>query len=158
MNSILYLDNAATTPVDPRGSDDFGYMFIQIPVVNGRDMNDLRVFSRDGEEWIRFGSSRYRPAESLPPLSEGETQIRIGEDAAAQWRSVPADMRLETTGNDAWRAYTPDGHAIDAAAASGVAWLARACWLIWRTRATSRSRVSPGSAAASSGLACAASS
>ncbi|MGP6169845.1 serine hydrolase domain-containing protein [Microbacterium sp. A204] len=108
-----------STPVDPRGSDEVAAMFVQLPAVNGRDMNDLRIFSRDGEEWVQHGSGTYRPVEFLPQLEEGEVRIEIGDDSAAEWLSVPADTRLESVGG-IWRAYTQDGHAIDVAAGSSI--------------------------------------
>ena len=109
-----------TTPIDPRDSDDVGAMFVQLPAVNGRDMNDLRILPRDGEEWVQFGSAMYRPVESLPALEDGEVRITIGEDATVEWRSVAVDTRLESTGGAIWRAYTPDGHPIEVEAGSGV--------------------------------------
>ncbi|WP_308465055.1 serine hydrolase domain-containing protein [Rathayibacter soli] len=109
-----------STPIDPRDSDDVGVMFVQLPAVNGRDMNDLRIVPRDSEEWVQFGSAMYRPAESILPLEHGEVRITIGDDATAEWRSVPVDTRLESTGDGVWHAYTPDGDPIEVAAGSGV--------------------------------------
>ena len=117
----LWITHAeGSTPIDPRDSDDVGVMFVQLPAVNGRDMNDLRIIPRDGEEWVQFGSAMYRPAESILPLEDGEVRITIGDDATVEWRSVPVDTRLESTGDGTWRAYTPDGDPIDVAAGSGV--------------------------------------
>ncbi|MCR2763787.1 beta-lactamase family protein [Microbacterium sp. zg.B48] len=109
-----------STPVDPRDSDDLASMFVQLPGVNGRDMNDLRMLLREGEEWVQFGSATYRPVESIPPLEEGVVRISIGVDSAAQWRSVPAETRLSSTGDGSWRAYTADGDPIDVATGWGV--------------------------------------
>ena len=109
-----------STPVDPRDSEDVGVMFVQLPAVNGRDMNDLRISSRGGEEWVQFGSGTYRPVETILPLAEGEVRIKIGDDSAAEWRSVPGDTRLHSTDTSIWRAYTPEGLAIDVAAGAGV--------------------------------------
>ncbi|QEV99717.1 beta-lactamase family protein [Microbacterium caowuchunii] len=108
------------TPVDPREGDDMAAMFVQLPAVNGRDMNDLRILARDGEEWVRFGSGTYRPVESIPPLADGEVEVTIGADSAAEWRTVTADTRLDATEGTRWRAYTADGIAIDVAAGAGV--------------------------------------
>jgi hypothetical protein len=102
-----------STPLDQRSSDDAATMFVQVPALGGRDMNDLNVFAQGGEEWLRFGAGIYRPVETIPPLGEGDVQIQIGADAAAQWRSVAVDMRLAATGGAIWRAYTPEGQPLE---------------------------------------------
>jgi hypothetical protein len=109
-----------STPLDPRESDDSARMFVQVPALGGRDMNDLQVFAQGGEEWLRLGAAIYRPVDTIPPLGDGEVRVEIGADAAAQWRSLADDTRLTATGSATWRAYTPAGLPIDVAADSDV--------------------------------------
>ncbi|HET8926977.1 MAG TPA: hypothetical protein VFN24_04015, partial [Microbacterium sp.] len=109
-----------STPLDPRSSDNAATMFVQVPALGGRDMNDLNVFDQEGEEWLRFGAGIYRPVDTIPVMGEGEVRVEIGPDVAAQWRSLAVDTRLAATGGAIWRAYTPAGLPIDVAAASDV--------------------------------------
>ena len=57
--------------VDASTSDTVATMMLIIPQLNGRDLDDLDIEQRDGEEWVRFGSYMHRAA-------------RVGA-RAAQW-------------------------------------------------------------------------
>lgn len=48
--------------VDPSSSDTRALMCLQIPVVNGRDLGDLVIEIHDGQEWVRWNSTLFRPA------------------------------------------------------------------------------------------------
>lgn len=106
---ILWIDGGIwSQPVDARTSDDRAAMFLQIPQLYGRDLNDLRVIEESGEEWVTFGSSTFRPASGVPALALGPNAVTVGPDGYADWRTVPAAMSITVSGATAWKAYGAD--------------------------------------------------
>ncbi len=63
-------------------------MMLLIPQLEGRDLNDAVIESREGHEWIRFGSYLYRPLSTVDALCDGT--VTIGFDGFSEWRSVDA--------------------------------------------------------------------
>ena len=102
-------------------------MCLKIPGNNSRDLNDLIVESRAGEEWMRLGSSLFRPAQSVPLLAVGSTTVAIGSESFAEWRALqagPAALPLAISGATAWHLYDLDLNLLASGAASGQATLA----------------------------------
>lgn len=91
--------------VDPSGSDTLARMFLKIPVNFGRDMNDVIIETRDGEDWARYGSSLFRPQAGVPTLSTGDSAITIGAEGLAEWRKLPAPGSVAILGSRAWKLY-----------------------------------------------------
>jgi len=95
--------------VDASTSDTIATMMLVIPQLNGRDLDDLDIEQRDGEEWVRFGSYLHRPLASVPLLPGGATEVvTIGPEGFAEWRAVagdvaPVEVDITTTG--AWQLY-----------------------------------------------------
>ena len=60
----------------------------------------------DGEEWLRLGSFLFRPAESVPSLTTGQTEeVAIGAEGLAEWRRIsPAGQSatVELTAGGTW--------------------------------------------------------
>jgi CubicO group peptidase (beta-lactamase class C family) len=79
--------------------------FILIPQLNGRDLYDVNVFMRDGEEWLRETSTMYRPLDSMPALSLGEGIVQTGPEGYAEWRRLPPDVRYSVSGAKAVKFY-----------------------------------------------------
>ena len=85
--------------LDPSQSDSRALM-----VTTFRDQDDLVVETRTGEEWLRLGSFLFRPAESVPSLTTGQTEeVTIGAEGLAEWRRISptgqsATITLTTTG------------------------------------------------------------
>jgi hypothetical protein len=102
-------DTLSPSPVDPRSSDEVASMFLTVPIISGRDLNDLVVEVRGDEEWMRFGSSLFRPRSSLPNLTDGPNEVGFGVDGFAEWRAVPADTTLRVADAGGWRLYDADG-------------------------------------------------
>ncbi len=98
-----------TQITDASVSDSATRMCLKIPGNNSRDLNDLIVESRAGEEWMRLGSSVFRPAQSVLLLPSGRTSsVAIGSEAYAEWRAVqagPAPLPLAISGATDWRLY-----------------------------------------------------
>jgi CubicO group peptidase (beta-lactamase class C family) len=95
--------------LDPSASDSTARMMVVIPGNNGRDLNDLDVVLRGGEEWVRWGSFLHRPLETVPVLPRGAvTPVAIGPEEYAEWRSVQGGASAATvavSGATAWRFY-----------------------------------------------------
>ncbi len=91
--------------VDASISDIAAFMCLKIPGNYGRDLNDLRIEPRSGEEWIRIGSFVFRPAQSVPTLIAGNNVVSVGEEGYAEWRAVSEQRVLSTTGVSAWKLF-----------------------------------------------------
>ena len=112
--------------VDASVSDSVARMCLKIPMIQGRDLDDVVIESRGAEEWVRVGSSLFRPMQSVPALSLGSHSVRIGADGLAEWRTVPASaatLQLTLSGGAAWRFYDSNFQLLGSGAASGPATL-----------------------------------
>lgn len=117
---ILWVaDPFAPSPVNPGASDDLASMFLTVPIIQGRDLNDLEVLHRPDGEWMRFGGALYRPLSSVPALAAGSSDVTISPDGYAEWRTAPAAGTVTIRGNGSWKAYSADGSLIGSQAADG---------------------------------------
>lgn len=91
--------------VDASISDIAAFMFLRIPGELGRDLNDVRIELKSGEEWVRLGSSVFRPVQSIPPFIAGTNAVSVGDEGYAEWRTVPVQRVLSTTGVTAWKLF-----------------------------------------------------
>lgn len=91
--------------LDPHTSDTRALMCGKI---GARDINDLIIDERDMEEWLILGSYRYRPLETVPLLTTGQSTIAIGSEGLGEWRSLPILSRLAVTGATSWYLYGND--------------------------------------------------
>jgi CubicO group peptidase (beta-lactamase class C family) len=116
-------DTPAPFVVDPSGSEATARMMLVIPGMNGRDMNDLDVVVRGGEEWLRWGDAMHRPLATVPVLPAGaSTRVPIGPEGYAEWRTLRAGtvpVRFSVSGAVAWRLYDPDFNLLASGTASG---------------------------------------
>ncbi len=97
----------ATIPATGNG-DYESRSFILIPQINGRDLYDVKVIQRDGEEWLRETSTLYRPLDSVPALSLGESRVTTGTEGYAEWRRLPAEAQFTVTGAKTFKFYDAD--------------------------------------------------
>jgi hypothetical protein len=91
--------------VDPSESDDVALMFLQIPGFGSRDLNDAVIEQRDNEEWLRFGSTLYRPLDAVPELVSGDNTVATGAEGYAEWRTLPQAAHLTVSAGTEWRLY-----------------------------------------------------
>jgi CubicO group peptidase (beta-lactamase class C family) len=91
--------------VDPSGSDALGAMFLQIPGEGSRDLEDAVVETHGSEEWIGWGSTLYRPQDSVPALAAGANAVTFGAEGYAEWRSLPTAAAVQISAGAAWRLY-----------------------------------------------------
>ena len=102
---VVVRDGGFNQIVDASISDIAAFMCLKIPFNNGRDLNDVRIELKSGEEWMRMGSFVFRPAQSVPAVIAGTNVVSVGEDGYAEWRAVPAQRVLSTTGVTAWKLF-----------------------------------------------------
>ena len=99
--------------VDPRESNDRARMCLKIPFDNGWGLNDLVIEDRDGEEWVIWGSLRYRPLATVSPLGWGRGTVTIGHEGLGEWRRLPAASALTLAGAGAWYLYNAEFALLD---------------------------------------------
>lgn len=110
--ATVYAGDYGMQVVDPNESDSVGLMFLQIPGFGSRDLNDAVVEQRDGEDWITYSSTVYRPLDGVPELAEGAVTVDIGAEGYTEWRLLPASEVTISAGT-AWRLYDGDLNVID---------------------------------------------
>lgn len=96
---------------DASTSDSLALMCLKLPVALGRDLDDVVILPRAGEEWVRVGSSVFRPEASVVPLAVGASSLRVGAEGYAEWRTIGASATAQTvtlTGASAWNLYDDD--------------------------------------------------
>jgi CubicO group peptidase (beta-lactamase class C family) len=93
---------------DASFSDSVAQMCLKIPMVQGRDLDDVLIEGRNGEDWVRVGSSLFRPAESVLAFSIGSHSVRMGAGGLAEWRRLPANGVVTVNGATGWKLYDQD--------------------------------------------------
>jgi hypothetical protein len=91
--------------VDPRESDHIARMCLKIPIDNGWGLSDLMIVDRDGEEWVLWDSTLYRPLETVAVLGLGQDMVTIGHEGLGEWRRLPANSALTLGGASTWYLY-----------------------------------------------------
>jgi CubicO group peptidase (beta-lactamase class C family) len=106
--TITTLDYSTQT-VDASRSDMLGAMFLQIPAVGSRDMEDAMIEQHGSDQWVRWGSELFRPKETVPALSDGTNTVSFGAEGYAEWRTVTKSTGLRVESGSAWFLYDTDG-------------------------------------------------
>ncbi len=94
--------------VDPRESDHVARMCLKIPIDNGWGLSDLVIEEREGEEWILWCGTRYRPLETVPSLESGQGMVTIGPEGLGEWFRWSAASALTLTGARSWYLYNAE--------------------------------------------------
>ena len=119
--------NPSPQVLDPSTSDTVARMMLVIPGVEGRDLNDLDIIVKGGEEWVRWGDWLHRPTATVPVLPAGTTNtVVIGAEGYSEWRAVQAGavpVTVLISGAYAWRFYGPDFTPLASGTATGQATL-----------------------------------
>ncbi|MCX6992611.1 MAG: serine hydrolase [Kiritimatiellaeota bacterium] len=93
-NGFLFFNNVALAPTNDN---------LALPFIAGRnDAGTLKVVSTNGEEWLRFMGSHYRPVDNIPVLTApGGTNAVLTGDAIG-WYCIPRSgsgwLELNLTG------------------------------------------------------------
>lgn len=88
--------------LDPSVSDDRA---LWCGKVAARDLCDVIIEEREGEEWLLVGSSLYRPMDTVPAWASDQAEIAIGAEGLGEWRKLPAVSALSIAGANAWYLY-----------------------------------------------------
>jgi len=96
--------------------DMLGAMFLQIPGIGSRDLEDAVVEQHGSDEWVRYGSTLYRPRATVPALGAGANTVTVGDEGYAEWRSLATagTLTIAAGGATTWRLYGPDLAAVGA--------------------------------------------
>ena len=105
--SVIAAGMTLVQVVDPQGGDDLARMCLKIPVDNAWGLSDLVVMDRDGEEWVLWASTLYRPLGTVPLSGLGQGAVTIGREGLGEWRQLPAASALTVAGARAWYLYDP---------------------------------------------------
>lgn len=93
---------------DASTSDSTALMCLKLPFAQGRDLDDVVIFPRSGQEWLRVGSGVFCPEASVAPLAAGASTLRIGPEGYVEWRAIAASASAQTmalSGATAWSLY-----------------------------------------------------
>ncbi len=100
---------------DASTSDSAALMCLTIPWIQGsRDLDDVVILSRGGEEWVRVGSSIFRPQQTVLTMPVGSSLVTIGAEAYAEWRRMSVASALSVSGASAWKLFDADLKLLDA--------------------------------------------
>lgn len=94
-----------SVPFDAMTSDARGTMFLEVPLLSGRDLYDFDFSMRGGEEVLSFSSSVLRQAATVPSLSIGTNAVTIGADGYVQWYRVPSAANVTMSGQSDWKLF-----------------------------------------------------
>jgi hypothetical protein len=97
-----YLDVGGLSPVDAR-DPRIGSMFLQVPLVMGRDLDDLVT---EGRDRLRMGTSVMVAMDSVPDLAPGASTVRVGRQGYGEWRQIDDASRVAVRGAEAWFLYS----------------------------------------------------
>jgi CubicO group peptidase (beta-lactamase class C family) len=90
---------------DPRDSDDLARMCLKIPIDNAWGLSDVMIVDRDGEEWVAWAGTLFRPLATVPLSASDRTTVTIGRDGIGEWRRLSAAASLTVAGARAWYLY-----------------------------------------------------
>ena len=92
---------------DASDSDRVARMCLRIPVLNSRDLNDLRIISGVGGEWLSFGSYVFQPESSIPALKSGSISQEVSTVGHGTWIRVQGaeGSSLRIKGASAWKLF-----------------------------------------------------
>jgi hypothetical protein len=106
-----------SVPFDATTSDTLGTMFLQVPLLMGRDLYDFDFSQTDGSEWLSFSSSVLRPAATVPDLTGGSNSVSIGERGLVSWHRVPDAAKLTISGQGDWKLFDANLSIVDSGGA-----------------------------------------
>lgn len=99
-----YLDVATLSPVDAR-RPNMGSMFLQVPLLMGRDLDDLLPVKPG---LARMGSIVMVQRDRVAALDAGGNAVRIGKQGYAEWRELDDAGRISVSDAQAWYLYDGD--------------------------------------------------
>lgn len=104
----LFMDADLVRDMDPPAADRLDGLYLQIPQVSGRDLTDAAIERREASDWLRSGSTLFRPLSGISSVSAGPTLVTIGSEGFSEWRKLPASGSITISNATAWRLYDSD--------------------------------------------------
>jgi hypothetical protein len=101
-----------SVPFNARASDTVGSMFLEVPLLSGRDLYDFEFTRNGADEFLSFSSSVLRPAATVTPLASGSTAVTIGAEGLVEWRKTPA-ATVTLSGQSDWKLFDKELSIID---------------------------------------------
>ena len=122
LSGYLLADGAlvSSVPFDATTSDTVGTMFLEVPLLSGRDLFDFGFSLQGGDEYLSFASSVLRPAATVPRLSSGSNTVPIGATGYVQWYRVPEASRLTMSGQSDWKLFDDNLSMVDSGGGAAV--------------------------------------
>jgi hypothetical protein len=105
LTGYLFTDANIVRDMDPPAADRLGGMYLQIPQVSGRDLTDAAIERWEESDWLRSGSTLYRPLSGISSVPAGPALITIGSEGFSEWRKLPASGSISISNATAWRLY-----------------------------------------------------
>ena len=117
-----YLIGTGGLVVDPHASNTVASAFLVIPTANGRDQDDISMFTRGGHEWMTAAGHPRMPQSAVLALTAGPNPVVTGPEGYAEWRHVVAASNLAVHGASEWKLFGSDLTLLDSGsgAASGI--------------------------------------
>lgn len=108
LEGYVFVESKPLSDMAPRDDNRLNGMDLLIPQVAGRDLADLAAESWEGQQWLRFGSTLYRPLSGLAAVAIGSSTVTLGADGFTEWRSLPASCTISVSGAADWEILGPD--------------------------------------------------
>lgn len=70
-----------------------------------RDISDLVFKEVNGEEWVLWGTSLYRPMETIADIAPGSHNVKTATAGLGEWRRITRESNLEVKGATSWYLY-----------------------------------------------------
>ena len=119
LTGYLFMDADLRRDMDPPMDERLDGMFLQIPQVSGRDLTDAAIERREESDWLRVGSTIFRPLSGIPSVLAGSTFVTIGSEGFSEWRKLPASGSIAISNATAWRLYDSNFNQISSGKGSG---------------------------------------
>lgn len=108
LDGYVFVESKPLSDMLPRDDNRLNGMDLLIPQVAGRDLADLSVEIWEGQQWLRYGSTLYRPLSGLAAVATGSSTVTLGADGFTEWRSLPASCTISVSGAADWEILGPD--------------------------------------------------
>jgi len=99
----VFVGSKALSDMVPQDNSRLNGMDLLIPQVAGRDLADLAAETWEGQQWLRYGSTLYRPLSGVAAVATGSSTVAIGADGFAEWRSLPSTGSIAISGETDWK-------------------------------------------------------
>ncbi len=108
LDGYVFVGSKPLSDMAPHDDNRLNGMDLLIPQVAGRDLADLAAENWEGQQWLRYGSTLYRPLSGLAAVATGRSTVILGDAGFTEWRSLPASGTISISGAADWEILGPD--------------------------------------------------